>query len=154
MIDRIKNSLNKKTIVILTVATVVVIISGGATYAVLSVVEQKGDTEKKGTEEATPKKAEALNTKAKDLLTESTKLGNTEESVKMTEEAAAKFGEASKQYEMAGDEESSNEAKANSELLMSRLALEEEYRTKQEAESARQKAEYEAAVAKMREAMQ
>jgi hypothetical protein len=142
--------MNKRTVTII-VAVGIVIISGGVTFALLSFLGPKGSSgDQSITANKTPKqKADDASAAAKKLLDETAKLGSGKEADKKTQEAAAKFEEASTLYKQAGDNSDSYAAQANADSLRSRLAAEEPYKKQQEAEWAKQKAAMDAAKAAM-----
>lgn len=143
--------MNKRAAVIL-IAVAIVLVSAGATTAALVWlgpkigVNNSADTSKNKSPKERAKDAEA---QAKALLDETAKMGSGKEADKKTEEAAAKFEEASTLYKQAGDNSASYEAQANADSLESRLAAEEPFKKQQEEEWAKQKAAMEAAKAAM-----
>jgi flagellar basal body-associated protein FliL len=139
--------MNKRAVTII-IALAVVIVSGGVTFALLSFTKGTGGNHAAANK--TPKqKADDTNAEAIKLLNETTKMGSGKEADKKTQEAAAKFEEASKLYKQAGDNSDSYAAQANADSLRSRLAAEEPFKKQQEAEWAKQKADMEAAKAAM-----
>jgi hypothetical protein len=142
--------MNKRAVMII-IALGIVIVSGGTTYAVISLIKSKKSGGDQSTSEMqSPKKrADDANAKAKKLISDTVKIGSGKESDKMTQEAAAQFGEASKLYKQAGDNAASYESQANADALSSRLAAEEASKKQLEEEQAKQKADLEAAKAAM-----
>lgn len=138
----------KKIIVGITVAVGLLFISGTATFALLLVVAPKNDS-KNQTSESKDAQADKTNNEAQDLIDDTAKLGNTKESDKKTDEAISKFDDASKQYEQAGNKDASTQAKANADMLASRVAAEEAYKKQQAEEQAKQQAAMDAAKAAM-----
>lgn len=135
----------KKYIIIIAIAVAVIGIAGVATYAVITTVMPKETKSEQPV--STKERAVAADAKAKKLMDEVAKLGNGKESDQKTQQAIDKFNEASRLYAEAGDKDASLQAKANADMLASRLAAEAEYKAKieaeREAESAQMKADQE-----------
>gem|GEM_PF-2140681 len=146
---RIKNIHMSKRVATIIIALGLIVVSGGVTFALLSSIAPRDNSDKSTTNKTPKQKADDLNTEAKKLLDETAKMGSGRAADKKTEEAAAKFEEASKLYKQAGDNSDSYEAQANADSLRSRLAAEEPFKKQQEEEWAKQKAAMEAAKAAM-----
>lgn len=135
----------KKPIIIIIIAVCVVVLAGVITFALFSVTAPKNDSTSQPAQSQDKEiRADKIYADAEDLINDTVKLGNTEESDKKTEEAIAKFNEASKLYEQAGNKNASIEADANAKMLASRVLAGEKYKKQQAEEQAKEQAAIEA----------